>query len=172
MMSDGCGRNSTGSFASLSPDGSWQKTSEGYCQQRMDGSLEEYSETWPAAGMMQNGRCYRRPRLVHHIGETACSLWPTPNATDGNKAPKYFASGSPSLPYAVKLAEAGHYPTPTANRWDGLQSHGKNVISGQLNPTWVEWLMGFPAGWTDCDVSEMPSYHRSQNGSVGGCWRR
>jgi hypothetical protein len=22
-------------------------------------------------------------------------------------------------------------------------------IGGSLNPTWVEWLMGFPIGWTD-----------------------
>lgn len=26
---------------------------------------------------------------------------------------------------------------------------------GKLNPTWVEWLMGFPHGWTDLDASEM-----------------
>jgi DNA (cytosine-5)-methyltransferase 1 len=26
--------------------------------------------------------------------------------------------------------------------------------SGALNPTWVEWLMGFPLGWTDCEDSE------------------
>lgn len=25
---------------------------------------------------------------------------------------------------------------------------------GQLNPTWVEWLMGFPIGWTELRVSE------------------
>ena len=25
---------------------------------------------------------------------------------------------------------------------------------GQLNPTWVEWLMGFPLGWTDLNASE------------------
>jgi hypothetical protein len=25
----------------------------------------------------------------------------------------------------------------------------KTAVSGQLNPTWVEWLMGFPTGWTD-----------------------
>ena len=23
---------------------------------------------------------------------------------------------------------------------------------GKLNPQWVEWLMGFPIGWTDLDV--------------------
>jgi hypothetical protein len=22
---------------------------------------------------------------------------------------------------------------------------------GQLNPDWVEWLMGWPIGWTDCE---------------------
>lgn len=48
------------------------------------------------------------------------------------------------------LAEAVHlYPTPTANRWSGLQSHGVNMIQGSLNPDWVEWLMGYPEGWTD-----------------------
>lgn len=25
---------------------------------------------------------------------------------------------------------------------------------GKLNPTWVEWLMGFPLGWTDLEASE------------------
>ena len=23
------------------------------------------------------------------------------------------------------------------------------VVGGQLNPDWVEWLMGWPIGWTD-----------------------
>ena len=27
---------------------------------------------------------------------------------------------------------------------------------GYLNPMWVEWLMGFPIGWTDLNVSETP----------------
>jgi hypothetical protein len=25
---------------------------------------------------------------------------------------------------------------------------------GRLNPMWVEWLMGYPIGWTDLNVSE------------------
>ena len=24
-------------------------------------------------------------------------------------------------------------------------------LSGSLSPDWVEWLMGFPIGWTDCE---------------------
>jgi DNA (cytosine-5)-methyltransferase 1 len=29
-------------------------------------------------------------------------------------------------------------------------------IGGKLNPTWVEWLMGFPIGWTSLEDSETP----------------
>lgn len=29
-------------------------------------------------------------------------------------------------------------------------------VAGQLNPEWVEWLMGFPIGWTDLSASETP----------------
>ena len=31
---------------------------------------------------------------------------------------------------------------------------GRQNTTGQLNPTWVEWLMGFPTGWTDLKDSE------------------
>jgi hypothetical protein len=37
---------------------------------------------------------------------------------------------------------------------------------GLLNPTWVEWLMGFPTGWTDLSASEMPSCHSSSTPSL------
>jgi len=25
----------------------------------------------------------------------------------------------------------------------------RHRLGGSLNPTWVEWLMGYPEGWTD-----------------------
>lgn len=28
-------------------------------------------------------------------------------------------------------------------------------VNGQLNPEWAEWLMGFPAGWSELDPSAM-----------------
>jgi hypothetical protein len=85
----------------------------------------------------------------------AVRYWPTPNATDGSKAPKFFAGGNPSLPMAVTL-----YPTPTRSDATGGRAYSKppgrqggfllkEITPGPLNPAWVEWLMGFPEGWTD-----------------------
>ena len=36
---------------------------------------------------------------------------------------------------------------------------------GPMNPAWVEWLMGFPIGWTDLSASETPSCHRCSSPS-------
>jgi len=67
-----------------------------------------------------------------------------------------------------------NWPTPTA--WDGAGKPNSNpqggpnlstAVGGQLNPEWVEWLMGFPAGWTDCVPSETPSSPKSPSGSAG-----
>jgi hypothetical protein len=37
-----------------------------------------------------------------------------------------------------------------------------NAVGGALNPTFVEWLMGFPLGWTDLGHSAMPSSRKSR----------
>lgn len=42
-----------------------------------------------------------------------------------------------------------------------------NVVGGSLNPTWVEWLMGFPTGWTDLNALETPSSRKSLSKSDG-----
>ena len=100
-------------------------------------------------------------------------LWPTPEASDGTggRVAKELGGTRPSgSKRAITLATAvaQQWPTPTANRWDGLQSHGRNAISGSLNPTWVEWLMGFPTGWTDLEPSVTPSSPKSPNTSASG----
>jgi hypothetical protein len=70
------------------------------------------------------------------------------------------------------------WPTPTANMhkgssaavirkngqdrsWQSLHYAVEQVtdIGGRLNPTWVEWLMGWPLGWTDLKRLEMDKSH-------------
>ena len=75
--------------------------------------------------------------------------WPTPSASDPQLERRVAAAvqGSSSChPGAV-----ARFPTPVARDWKGVGRPGQlgTEIGGQLNPTWVEWLMGFPLGWTD-----------------------
>jgi len=63
------------------------------------------------------------------------------------------------------------WPTPGATAWHSTGNRGKiqqNVETeeeyramtagnfGKLNPNWVEWLMGYPPGFTDLEDSETP----------------
>lgn len=84
-------------------------------------------------------------------------MFPTPRATQGrgktgNRTPEDANRAGWTLSEVAMLL-----PTPTANRWDGLQSHGVNVVEGSLNPDWVEWLMGYPEGWTDISTASQTS---------------
>jgi DNA (cytosine-5)-methyltransferase 1 len=83
------------------------------------------------------------------------------------------------------LADAvSKYPTPVAigaggsGHWNKVENlYNNNEITheekmamqagtgGRLNPTWVEWLMGFPLGWTDLEDSETQSSLTSPNSS-------
>ena len=97
-------------------------------------------------------------------------MWPTPRATDADRG------GRGDLIQGVRGNPNTHYklwPTPTTSDASGggnrnsknSKAHAgvsltdacltgdsstpRSEVTGQLNPTWVEWLMGFPTGWTD-----------------------
>lgn len=82
-------------------------------------------------------------------------LLPTPTASayGSNQSPSAGAAVHPSLSGLAKLL-----PTPTTQDAsnNGAPSHVNAVAGGSLNPEWVEWLQGFPIGWTDCAASETP----------------
>jgi hypothetical protein len=72
--------------------------------------------------------------------------WPTPDASPRGPTKDYdpkakSQSGRTLQSFAAKYPNTEH---PT---------------SGQLNPTWVEWLMGWPLGWTDLKPLETGKSH-------------
>ena len=114
-----------------------------------------------------------RKRQGHAIGlhdqANTPSMWPTPRAMPGNFSRvngKIYETSLQSMARRGLLQEQKEqlFPTPTANRWDGLQSHGVNVVEGSLNPAWVERLMGYPDGWTD--LSGVAQATGTETGSV------
>jgi len=95
--------------------------------------------------------------------------WPTPLAQDAKHSgyAKNRSWGTEMLAYAVV-----RHATPTARDWrSGKASqatHDKNSrplseqIGGSLNPPWVEWLMGWPLGWTDLKPLETGKFQPVQ----------
>jgi len=84
----------------------------------------------------------------------AVKRWPTPTVCGNyNRKGASPTSGDGLATAVLKCA------TPTARDWrSGKASQAtmernsrplSEQIGGSLNPTWVEWLMGWPLGWTD-----------------------
>jgi hypothetical protein len=131
-------------------------------------SLLTASRLWPtpntvdAKGGTRTGK--GQVQLCHVV-----KLWPTPQARDGRSGDQpgsHRAQRKKAAGYSMNLNDAVLVPTPTARDWkSGSQAtqeeRGRTAgptlaewTGGQLNPPWVEWLMGFPIGWTACDASE------------------
>ncbi len=113
-------------------------------------------------------------------GETGFGFWPTANVPNGGRVMKEedaLAKGKTAngkrqvgLQDAVKF-----WPMPT--KQDGANNAGPAQMarktpplkveaaagsSGQLNPNWVEWLMGYPIGHTALKDSATPSSRKSR----------
>ena len=100
-----------------------------------------FSLTLPRWGLMQDGALYPQPTLVQTISERGFGL--------------------------------GQYVTPTTRDYKGMsgsgfrERHGINhnladCLGGVPNPMFVEWLMGWPLGWTDLKLLEMDKYQKWQ----------
>jgi hypothetical protein len=168
----GFGESLTDSLASYDPDTSSWRT----CQLSVFGGLSEFSETWPRAGLMRSGTVYQRVPLVPLTREIESGLWPTPVAQEGGVGKNPAARGR-------KLhIEVQKWPTPRREDYKGASSKGPCAIRrvatgeanlpeavqmdtpGPLNPTWVEWLMGYPLGWTALEGWGTRSSRKLSNG--------
>ena len=100
-------------------------------------------------------------------------MFPTPTAADTFTGNLKSSQQKEGVNHSINLPQAIHmkmFPTPTASEvrqgWQDRsrgkkgtqeslsteiikQQGGREQVKGQLNPPWVEWLMGYPPGWTD-----------------------
>lgn len=101
-------------------------------------------------------------KLRDHVQEINKHQWPTPTKQDAENddTPSQQRRNTPPLNVQA------HYPTPRAQKIGGYSSERfrptlAQVANGgettqqtpkmQLNPRWVEWLMGFPIGWVSLE---------------------
>ena len=166
--SQACGITWRASLAKFCPDTfSWKTVQLSFLE---DSELSLV--IWPRSGMTANGRCWELPMLGQTIAEKESGselkeMWPTPCAQEGSGGGS--SKDAQKAIDRVKRPSGAHrtlhlrdavmlWPTPTAHnaKETGAKSQmGRNtvqlgdMVGGQLNPTFVEWLMGWPLGWTD-----------------------
>jgi hypothetical protein len=148
----------------------------------------------PQSGMTSSGRLYQLHSAEHPISGagglesripaaslTEDGLLPTPTKAGAEHRTRYSQGGRPLMHMIIK----GMLPTPTVNesrnnpsgasQWDRKDSlnveaakmYGLDKTTGkdfQLNPLFVEEMMGFPIGWTELEHSETQSSHNAPNG--------
>lgn len=110
----------------------------------------------------------------------ARGLLPTLLASDGAKGgPNQRGSkGDLRLPSAVArlptLAARDHRsPNKKTYKERGGGCKGEqlpNAIGGPLNPTWAEWHMGFPKGWSDLAPMDQQDFDEWERGAGRGQW--
>ena len=136
---------SCGLLASLSPDKSLWKT----CQQSLVTDSEPYSQTWPRWGMTAGGFAYAHPMSERRITGIGGGAY-VPDGVNFHHTPTTSQDGGSNSRKAM-------WPTPTAHNakeTNAPSEANRNTptlaaqVGGTLNPTWVEWLMGFPIAWT------------------------
>lgn len=100
------------------------------------------SVTFPRLGMMRNGIVTERPGLTPLTKENASSLLPTVTANTAKNT---------SLGINWNMREKKCH-------LDGVFMNQHGLKNGErLQPAFLEWMMGFPIGWTEVQPSEMPS---------------
>ena len=115
----------------------------GKINNRGEPKLSGQVKLWPTPKSSPSGPDFARmdrPESGGHDLATAVALWLTPLVRDARTM-----AGAAAMPGR----QGGETLAETIAETEGMD--GQDRIGGSLNPPWVEWLMGFPEGWTDLE---------------------
>lgn len=112
--------------------------------------------------------CERNPKAGNDL-VTQTINWPTPSSADAKGRSYQYDRHDKNKPRdgLIRVAEKFSHPVQVMSV-DGIElSPTVNSITERrrLNPEFVEWLMGWPIGWTStdaiaCDAPAMASWRR------------
>lgn len=163
-MSDGIAylRPRSGRRTSATGSGFWPTPSvrgdhnkKGLSEKSGDG-LSTAVKAWPTPhGFSKDGRS--NGPSGNELGR-AVNRWPTPATSDWKSrsaSERTLERNSRPLREVAWATASSHPRTHTPREVDhGVQL--ANQVGGSLNPDWVEWLMGWPLGWTSLEPLERP----------------
>ena len=109
------------------------------------------SRTWRVKVTPLGRLVFQLRASVPTTKEKESGLWRTPDAHGGR---------GPSSEKRMKMQLEKKMPISLNDQVAHLRG-GREKTTGQLNPTWVEWLMGYPSGWTDLNHLETVSSPKS-----------
>jgi DNA (cytosine-5)-methyltransferase 1 len=161
------------------------------CAQMANGEPEAFLERKRRSVERGNSMGVSLTDLNMQVKAAEKGIWPTPSAHkqtasgdlvnadwsqwDGESKPHSKKTGKPVQ--TALLDRVKMFPTPRTPSKSGggtgldggsgarsmmTEEERKELCGGQLNPTWVEWLMGWPLGWTDCAVSGTDKFRQWQ----------
>ena len=129
-------------------------------------------EKWPTPcardhkGVSGSGRQAKRGNPQDTLcNAVAGRMWPTPTASEVTKIPataNYGQKGLNNHP-AIRGNPIREKMQKDRKGMDGGAKTQQTAGLAQLNPTWVEWLMGWPLGWTDCAASVTDKFQQWRN---------
>ena len=124
-----------------------------------------------------SGRDGSLPKMLLDILNSVSTRLPHHWMLKASRSGRLLFQLVPSMPRTDEIG-SGFWPTPQAGSnnpaghnamsWDFKESFCKRAgipMTTRLNPQFIEWLMGYPAGWTELERSATPSSRRLRRSS-------
>ena len=93
--------------------------------------------------MMRNGKCFPQPPLVPLTGASACLLLPSPTVKGLTKSIGFYLRSKESWEKSANL------PAYLIGVEYGLSGKAAKPSGTHIpDPSFIEWMMGVPEGWT------------------------
>lgn len=167
--------NASGFWQTPVADDAVERT-KGKWNSRGEPKLSAEVKLWPTPTVCGN---YNRKGASRSSGDglaTAVKMWPTPTASLADKGGRVTPRKGREGGTLIEAVSSRMWPTPCASASKGsspaalTRKSGKDrsndridhavmaTDGGQLNPEWVEWLMGWPIGHTAYEPLETGKY--------------